>query len=326
MFNSKLIGTNNAAGGGAVAEWLIADTDGKLFYTNDPTGLTGWTNSGQNVGSPIYDGVWTGSVWLVGTEADGVWQTTDPSATSGWTQVAIPGSGYVNSISWTPSGVVATGDGRNVLYTTDPTGATGWTQFPNLTQGDLYLGAANNGSQTFFGLWSNNSEYAYSSSLFGGTVTYLVDGFSGDQARGTHYDPVNDYYFIYGKSPGLKYRTTIGGSSTAVNTGSTDINGMDFNGTYYLVTNGSNIRYSTNALSGWSSQSLSGIGVSGTIRITANNIAWSVGTVNDGMAFATNPSSTWTLVSKPTGYTGSVIYRVVPSKRPYYNAITNLGY
>lgn len=323
MFN-KLINTN--AGGVAPAEWIIGDPDGKLFYTQDPTGLTGWTDSGQNVGSAIYDGVWTGSVWLIGTAANGVLQTTDPTATSGWTQVAVPGSGYVNQISWTPNGVVATGDGKNVLYTTDPTGATGWTQFPNLTAGDLYLGVANNGSQTFFGLWNTNTEYAYSSSLLGGSVTYSVESFLSDDARGVHYDPINDYYFVFGKSPGLKLKTTIGGSSTTISTGNSDLSGMDFNGTHYVVAGNSLVSYSTNALSGWATQDVSSIGISNVVRVTANNSVWALGTVNDVMAFSSSPAATFTTVSKPTGYTGSVIYKVIPSKRPYYNAITDLGY
>lgn len=321
--NKRLI--NTGATGGAVPEWLISDTDGKLFYTNDPTGLTGWTNSGQNVGGAVYDGVWTGTVWLL-TGQDGVWQTTDPSALSGWSKVAQPGTGTSNQISWTPSGIVATGDSRNILYTTDPTGATGWTQFPNITAGDLYQGVANNGSQTFFSLWNTNTEYAYSSSLLGGSVTYLVENFLSDDARGVHYDPINDYYFVFGKSPGLKYKTTIGGSSTTISTGNSDLSGMDFNGTHYVVTGNNLVSYSTNALSGWATQDVSSIGISNVVRVTANNSVWSLSTVNGVMAFSSNPASTFTAVPLPTGYTGSVVYRVVPSKRPYYNAITNLGY
>lgn len=321
--------------------WLASDDLGNLFYTQDETGLTGWTNAGVNLTGYVQDAVYTGQSWLAATDY-GLWQTNDTTGTSGWSK-KVGGNTTIRSISWTSSGIVVCGDDANVYYTTDASGASGWANFPNINSSTAasYLGVANDGSQTFFAIRNQaltTQEYAYANDLFGSSsVTYQNAGISSNFARAVFYDPVNNYYFVGGADSNLEYQTTLGGGFTSVSAGggSVGYSLMTYNGTYYVINtpdlNG--YAYSTNSTSGYSSVNVQS--AQGWDRNTAawwNGTAWGAGGryASGDKVFAfrnnLNPGGTWTGVSKPSGFNGNRCVAMIPSKRPYYNAITNLGF
>lgn len=343
--NQRLIRTNDTGGGGSTTEWIGGDESGNLFYTEDVTGLTGWADTGVSFGSSsIYDAVFTGSVWIA-CGGNGIWQTSDVTALSGWTQVAGSGITFYQ-ISWTPQGIVVAGEGKNVLYTTDATGATGWATYPNLAGAtpSSYGGVANDGSQTFFAIRDQGGsvqEYAYANDLFASSsLTYQNTGNASNYSRSVFYDPINGYYFVLGAldtSNNLRYQTALGGSFTSVLAGA-DSSGygyMTYSGTYYALANGNDVEvyYSTTSTSGYSTNSLSAslnwdrIG-----GLNWNGTSWGSGgryTSGDyvfGFRNNTSPAGTWTGISAPSGFVANRSQGVFPSKRPYYNAITNLGF
>lgn len=312
----------------STTEWIMSDDLGNLFYTQQANGLGGWSDTGEDLGGTLYDAVYTGEVWIAATNS-GIWRTTDSTATSGWTKVAGGTTAFI-SLSVTTSGIVAAG--YEVLYTTDRTGATGWTSFPNLTGSYLYQGVANDGSQSFFGIWNVNTEYAYANDLFGSSsVTYLVSDLVSDDSRGCFYDPANGYYFVFGKGDQLRYRTTIGGSYLSVNGGGQAANGynkMEYNGSYYVVSGGQVIGYSTSATSSFTQKTLTSNFVT---DISWNGTSWICGTTGNTSSIMqvrnnADPSGTWTTVAKPSGFNGTTMRYAAPSKRPYYNTLTDLGF
>lgn len=333
--NKRLIRTNDTGGGGSTTEWIGSDDIGNLFYTEDVTGLTGWTDTAQNLSGYVRDAVFNGSVWVAcGT---GVWQTNDITAKSGWTQVITSGTYY--GIMWNGTGWVATGDGF-AKYTTNVTGASGWTNYNNVGSNGTYLTAANDGSQVFIGVRDQSGsvqEYAYSSSGFFGSLSYINTGIASNFARGTFYDPANNRYFNFGAQADLLYSSSINGSFSSVNAqgGSGGYGKMEYNGSYYVLDGGAGggIVYSTNSISGYSYVSLSS--ALGWDRFQCpiwNGTSWGTGgryTSGDKVfAFTngTNPSGIWTGISKPAGFNGNRNLGTFPSKRPYYNAMINLGF
>ena len=313
----------------STTEWIMSDNLGNLFYTAQANGLGGWSDTGEDLGGSLNDAVYTGEVWIAAT-GNGVWRTTQSTGTSGWTKVA-GGTTYYSSLSVTIYGIVATGS-SGVIYTTDRTGATGWTSFPNLTGNYNYQRAANDGSQTFFGIWNVNTEYAYANDLFGSSsVTYLVSDLVSNDSRGCFYDPVNGYYFVYGKGDQLRYRTTIGGSYSSVNGGGVSANGynkMEYNGSYYVTSGGQVIGYSTSATTSFTQKALTNNYVT---DVSWNGTSWIVGTNGNASSImqvrnSSNPSGTWTAIAKPSGFNSTSMKYAAPSKRPYYNTLTNLGF
>ena len=320
----------------STTEWIGSDDIGNLFYTEDETGLTGWTDSGQNLGGYVRDAVYNGSVWVAC--GNGVWQTSDITAKSGWTQIITSGTYY--SVMWTGTGWVATGFGL-AKYTTDISGASGWTNFTNVNSAGYYLGAANDGTNTFMGirdLTSQVQEYGYNTSGFFGSLSYKNVNISSNFARGTFYDPANSRYFVFGAQANIVYSSTLNFStfySINAQGGSGGYGKMQYNGTYYVLDggSGSGIVYSTNSISGYAFNGIAS--ALGWDRIAApnwNGTSWGTGgrytSGSNVFAFKnnSNPSGAFTGVSKPTGFNGNRNLGTFPSKRPYYNAITNLGF
>ena len=334
--NKRLIRIN-AGGGGSTTEWISSDDLGNIFYTQDATGLTGWTQAaGQNIGGYLYEAVYNGSIWVAGS-ADGIWQTSDATATSGWSRVTGAGKDSY-SVMWTGTGWIGTVDNA-FYYTTDVTALTGWTlirQDANAT----YLDLANDGTKSFIGIRDESGsvqEYAYSTSGFYGSWAFTNAGLTSNFSRGAYYDPANGYYFCYGVGVNIAYATSISGSFTSVNAagGSGGYGFMDYNGSYYVLDSNDQqgIVYSTSSTSGWA-----GVNINSSLSWDRfgtpvwNGTSWGTGgryTSGDKVfAFInnTNPAGTWTGISKPTGFNGNRSLCAFPSKRPYYNAMTNLGF
>ena len=343
--NQRLIRTNDVGGGGSTTtEWIASDDLGNLFYTEDVTGLTGWTDSGQNLGQHINDAVFTGSVWIAAINGNGIWQTSDVTAKTGWSKVAGGTTEFI-SMSWTPEGVVVAGVGKNVLYTTDATGATGWGTYPNLAGATPinYSGVGNDGNQTFFSIRSEavaTQEWAYANDLFASSsLTYQNAGLGSNFGRSVFYDPVNGYYFITGAlntATNLRYQTSLGGSFTSVSVAGASSNGypnMVYSGNYYALSHATDVAiyYSTTSTGTYSSQSIN-LNWDRSSNVLWNGTSWgSAGRYTSGdkvfgFRNSTSPAGTWVGVSKPTGFNGNRSLGVYPSKRPYYNAITNLGF
>lgn len=319
--------------GASTTAWITSDDSGNLFYTQADNGQSGWTDTGVNLGTGyLQDAVYNGSVWVAGTD-DGIYQTSDTTATSGWSQV--DSTGTARSIMWTGNGWVASIDG-DVKYTTDTTGATGWTSYSGVTGTDTHMGLANDGTQIFLAIRAGTSDfYSYSSTDFTGSLNRSSGPLS-NFARNVFYDTVNSRYILTGKDANIVYATSINGSWT--NPGNAfDSNGIsriEYNGSYYCTIDSfTEIRTDTSPYStSWSSTNLNGFNVDRVNGPHWNGTAWMVGmrTTSGTTVLAsradTNPNGTWTGVSAPTGFQNNRSVGCFPSKRPYYNTLTNLGY
>lgn len=336
--NQRLIRTNDTGGGGgSTTEWIASDDLGNLFYTEDVTGLTGWQQAtGVSFGGYIYEAVYNGSVWLTST-ASGIWQTSDSTAKTGWSKVA-GGTQDCYSVMWTGTGWLGTINNA-LYYTTDVTGLTNWTLIQQ-TSSASYSDLANDGTKYFLGIRDeigSIQEFGYSSSGFYGSLLSTNAGLTNNFSRGAYYDPANGYYFCYGVGTNIAYATSITGSFTSVNAagGSNGYGFMDYNGTYYVLdsTDQNGIVYSTSSTSGWA-----GFEINSSLNWDRfgspvwNGTSWGTGgryTSGDKVfAFRNNinPAGTWTGISKPTGFNGNRSLNAFPSKRPYYNNMTNLGF
>lgn len=324
----------SGGGNASTTAWISTDQSGNLFYTQADNGQSGWTDTGVNIGTgQMFDAVYNGFAWVAATSA-GLYSTSDTTATSGWSQ--IDASSNWTAVMWTGTGWIAGGDGE-VKYTTDEYGATGWTDIGSVTSGDRFLGIANDGTQTFFGIRDgiSNPQYAYTTTNFFGNITGRTSGPLSDFNRGAFYDNVNSRYVITGKDTNLAYATSISGSFTkpgaAFATGGIDE--VDYNGSYYATSADNTVVYGNTDLysTSWTTTDLSSHNIDRISSPIWNGTAWMAGARNTSGSVVmvsrenANPNGTWTGISAPTGFADNRSIGVFPSKRPYYNTLTNLG-
>lgn len=327
--------------------WLTGDNVGNLFYTQTDSGLSGWT-AGPQLGSArgwFRDAVYNGSGWLAVFDT-GVWATTDTTGTSGWVQTKSFSTTGI-SCMWTGGGWIVN-DRYDAYYTTDtiPNGSTTWTTF-DLGSMIVAGGMANDGSNSFMAS-RGSPDFRIKWSLFNALTTpssrtdHLITGYFG---RGAYFVPDghssgNDVYMATTTHPNSFYYTVNGSDwSTATiltkNIGAS-ASYFDYNGSYYAFSDTTNCKITStsgNLVSGsYSSTTLTSLGIDRMTQIHWNGTSWASGcrstSGNSYMAIfknASDPSGTWTAVSTPSGFSGTRSLRVVPSKRPYYNTITDLG-
>lgn len=327
--------------------WLTGDNVGNLFYTQTDSGLSGWT-AGPQLGSArgwFRDAVYNGSGWLAVFDT-GVWATTDTSATSGWVQTKSFSTTGIGCM-WTGGGWIVN-DRYDAYYTTDtiPNGSTTWTTF-DLGSVIVAGGLANDGSNSFISS-RGSPDFRIKWDLFNALTTpssrtqHLITGYFG---RGAYFVPDghstgNDVYLSTTTHPNSFYYTVNSSDwSTATvltkNIGAT-ASYFDYNGSYYAFADTTNCkitRTSGNLVSGgYSTTTLTSLGIDRMTQIHWNGTSWASGcrstSGNSNMAIfrnASDPYGTWTAVSTPSGFNGTRTLRVIPSKRPYYNAMTNLG-
>ncbi len=321
------------------AEWIITDDIGNLFYTTDETGLTGWTSAGVTLETGhMQPGVFNGSIWVVPT-GNHIYATDNSSGTTGWGSVLNMGD-TARNVMWTGTGWVVNGDGNNYYYTTDTTAQTGWTLYSGSTSVTTGGRIANDGTNMFAVNRDGTNDNTYTTSNFFSAVTNQAGLFDVNLfGRGAFYDNANSLYFKFGKKSTVYYDSDINPSgSTGFIPSATAADGydfMDYNGTYYALGGNNQINgfvYSTSSTSGYSVKDIStGLNWDRNNGQIWNGTSWGCGgryTSGDYvMAFINNsdPSGTWTGVSKPTGFNGTRATHIIPRKRPYYNTLTNLG-
>jgi hypothetical protein len=330
----RLISGAAAGPGPSTTAWISSDMSGNLFYTQAANGQSGWTDTGISVGTGyINDAVYNGLAWVAATSA-GLYSTSDTTATSGWSQ--IDASSNWSTVMWTGTGWIAGGDSE-VKYTTNEYGATDWTNIGSVTSGDRFLGIANNGTYTFFGIRTSSSTdvTAYTQTNFFGNIVGRRGTPLGGFLRGAFYDNVNSRFVIIGGDPSIAYSTTVGGSFTEAGNAfpSNGIDEVDYNGSYYATSAANTVVYGNTDLysTSWTTTDLSGFNIDRLTYPIWNGTAWMAGTryTSGSVVMASrensNPNGTWTSISAPTGFADNRSVGVFPSKRPYYNTLTNLG-
>lgn len=323
------------------AEWIVTDDSGNLFYTTDATGLTGWTSAGVTLESGhMQKGVFNGSIWVVPTGTH-IYATDNSSGITGWGSVLNLGTGNeAKNVMWTGTGWVVNGEGDSYYYTTDTTAQTGWTSYSGSVSVTTGGNLANDGTNMFAVNRDFTNDNTYTTSNFFSAVTNKAGLFDGSSfGRGAYYDDANSLYFKYGKKSTVYYDSDIDPSgSTGFIPSATATDGydfMDYNGTYYVLGGNNQIDgfvYSTSSTSGYSTKDVStGLNWDRNNGQIWNGTSWGCGgryTSGDYViAFINNsdPSGTWTGVSKPTGFNGTRAQYLIPRIRPYYNTLTNLG-
>ena len=331
----------------STTKWLTGDNAGNLFYTQADSGLTGWT-AGPQLGSTrgwLRYAVYNGSGWVAGFDNE-VWATSDTSGTSGWT-LTKGNTGLVMGLMWTGGGWIAIGR-YDAFYCTDtiPDGSTSWTTF-DLGNVNVSGGVANDGTNSFLAsrsfpefrirwhllnaLTEPTSQTTHDIvSYFGRHAYFVPDGAgSGNDvyiATTTH---PNSFYYTVGNSDWSSATVSLKGIGATASY-------FDYNDSYYAFADSTNCKITSTSgaltTGGYSSTIITSVGIDRIGQIFWNGTSWGApARSTSGNTYfavfrnASNPNGTWTGVTKPSGFNGTRSIGLFPSKRPHYNAITDLG-
>ena len=331
----------------STTKWLTGDNAGNLFYTQADNGLTGWT-AGPQLGSSrgwFRGAVYNGSGWVAGFDNE-IYATTDATATSGWT-LTKSGTNSISSLMWTGSGWLAMGR-YDAFYCTDtvPNGSTSWTTF-DLGNINVSGVVSNDGTNSFMASRAF-PEFTIRWHLFNDLTeptSQTTRDIGSHTGSGAYFVPDgngagNDVYLATSSHPNSFYYTVntsnwSGATLSTKNIGATGRK-FDYNDSYYAFVDTTLCKVTStsgNLVSGsYSTSTLTSLGIDRMSALFWNGTSWMAGVRStSGNSYfavvknASNPQGTWTAISTPSGFNGTRCLAIAPSKRPYYNTMTNLG-